>query len=53
MNFINFIKFLVRKNKNLILILTKYGGHVCWFKGILNPERVKFYSFKFNLIINI
>ena len=26
------------KNPNVILLLTKYGGHVCWFTGI-RPKR--------------
>lgn len=25
-----------------MLLLTKYGGHVCWFQGIVTPERVLF-----------
>lgn len=29
-----------RKNKNLILLLTRWGGHVCWFTGIFYPKRV-------------
>jgi abhydrolase domain-containing protein 1/3 len=26
------------KNPYVILLLTRYGGHVCWFKGIM-PKR--------------
>ena len=45
-----------RSNKNIILILTKWGGHVCWFEGVRKPKRVKliFYNLIFynNLILN-
>jgi predicted alpha/beta-fold hydrolase len=30
----------VRVNKNLILMITAYGGHITWFKGLL-PQSVR------------
>lgn len=30
-----------RKNPNIILVLTRWGGHVCWFEGTTNPKRVR------------
>jgi predicted alpha/beta-fold hydrolase len=28
-------------NPNIMLVLTRWGGHVCWFKGAIKPKRVK------------
>ena len=36
-----------RKNPNLILLRTRWGGHVCWFTGFRHPKRVKIFTFSF------
>ncbi len=28
-----------KSNENIILLVTKTGGHVGWFEGFLNPKR--------------
>jgi predicted alpha/beta-fold hydrolase len=33
-----------RKNDNLILLLTRWGGHVCWFHGLRKPKRVHIFK---------
>lgn len=30
---------IVKNNKNIILILSTIGGHVCWFTGFFRPKR--------------
>jgi abhydrolase domain-containing protein 1/3 len=37
--------FVVRKNKNLILLITDQGGHLCFFSGFWEPNRVILYIY--------
>ena len=29
----------IKKNKNILMVLTQGGGHSEWFTGNINPER--------------
>jgi predicted alpha/beta-fold hydrolase len=41
-NICNYLLNLVKNNRDVILLRTKYGGHTCWFSGFFRPKRVSF-----------